>query len=123
MEVFDDYIATLQNEEQRKKIEHVLSYICEKYPNLKGKIGWSQPMFTHNNAFIIGFSVSKQHMAVSPEQAGMVHFTEEIAKAGYEQSKMLFRIKWTQAVDFALIDAIIEYNIKDKADCKTFWRK
>ena len=80
-------------------------------------------MFTDHDTFIIGFSVSKQHLAVSPEAAGIDHFINQIAKSGYEQTKGLFRIKWDSPIDYSLLEKIIEYNILDKANCSTFWRK
>ena len=64
-----------------------------------------------------------QHLAVSPERAGMVRFTNEITKAGYSQSKMLFRIRWEEPVNYILLDQIIRFNCIDKAECKTLWRK
>ncbi len=68
------------------------------------------------------FSVAKQHIAVAPETVALDHFDEEIKKAGYIRSKMLFRIKWTDEIDFDLIDKMIEFNIEDKKDMTKFWR-
>lgn len=34
-----------------------------------------------------------------------------------------FKIKWNQLVNYKRLKEIIEYNIRDKADCQTFWRK
>ncbi len=33
------------------------------------------------------------------------------------------RIKWDMDVDYQLLKDIIDYNIEDKKDCQTFWRK
>lgn len=123
MEVFAQYLSAIENPENRAKIEEVLGFIHNKYPNLLPKIAWNQPMFTDHGTFIIGFSVSKQHMSVTPELAGMVHFSEDIAKSGYNQSKMLFQIPWSGTVDYTLLERMIEFNIADKAGCETFWRK
>ena len=80
-------------------------------------------MFTDHGTYIIGFSVSKRHLAVSPERQGILQFAERIAQAGYDCSKMLFRIGWNSQVDYGLLKTIIAYNIRDKADCQTFWRR
>ncbi|NRG47411.1 iron chaperone, partial [Bacillus sp. CRN 9] len=32
-------------------------------------------------------------------------------------------MKWDSPVDFSLLEKMIEFNILDKADCSTFWRK
>lgn len=52
----------------------------------------------------------------------MTEFSERIDAAGYSQTNNLFRIKWTQEVDYRLLKDIIQFNIDDKADCSTFWR-
>lgn len=123
MDVFTEYISAIDSPQHRARVEEVFSWIALHFPDLTPKIAWNQPMFTHHGTFIIGFSVAKQHLAVSPEGAGMVHFSEDIKKAGYTQGSMLFRIPWESPVDYALLEMMIAYNIADKADCTTFWRK
>lgn len=80
-------------------------------------------MFTDHDTYIIGFSVAKKHLAVAPEAAGINRFADEIVKAGYERTNLLMRIKWEHPIDYALLARMIEFNISDKADCSTFWRK
>ncbi len=87
------------------------------------KIAWNQPMFTVHGTFIIGFSVAKHHLAVAPERAGINHFSDEIVQAGYDHTKQLVRIQWDSPVDFSLLEKMIEFNILEKEDCSTFWRK
>ncbi|MBD8837368.1 MULTISPECIES: iron chaperone [unclassified Paenibacillus] len=123
METFAEFIARIDNPEHQARTEEVLNWITEKFPNLKQKIAWNQPMFTDHDTFIIGFSVSKQHLAVAPEKAGINRFSEEITQAGYDHTKELVRMKWKQEIDFSLLERMIEFNIKDKAECSTFWRK
>ncbi|MCF7754544.1 iron chaperone [Paenibacillus xylanexedens] len=123
METFAEFIARIDNPEHQARTEEVLNWVTEKFPNLKQKIAWNQPMFTDHDTFIIGFSVSKQHLAVAPEKAGIIRFSEEITQAGYDHTKELVRMKWKQEIDFSLLERMIEFNIKDKAECSTFWRK
>ncbi|MCW3790024.1 iron chaperone [Paenibacillus sp. LS1] len=123
METFAEFIARIDNPEHQARTEEVLNWITEKFPNLKQKIAWNQPMFTDHETFIIGFSVSKQHLAVAPEKAGIIRFSEEITQAGYDHTKELVRMKWKQEIDFSLLERMIEFNIADKAECSTFWRK
>lgn len=80
-------------------------------------------MFTDHGTYIIGFSVSKYHLAVAPEKVGMTQFADSIVQAGYDHTKLLMRIQWNQPVDYALLEQMIEFNILDKADCSTFWRE
>ncbi|WP_433753608.1 iron chaperone [Paenibacillus amylolyticus] len=123
METFAEFIARIDNPEHQARTEEVLNWVTEKFPNLKPKVAWNQPMFTDHDTFIIGFSVSKQHLAVAPEKAGINRFSEEITQAGYDHTKELVRMKWKQEIDYSLLERMIEFNIKDKAECSTFWRK
>lgn len=123
MEDFLEFIEHINNGQQRARTQEVLEWVKSQFPNLEARIAWNQPMFTEHGTFIIGFSVSSKHLAVSPERAGMVRFTNEITKACYSQSKMLFRIRWEEPVNYILLDQIIRFNCIDKAECKTFWRK
>lgn len=123
LQFFANYLQHIEHPQHRLRTKEVLDWVGDIFPSLEPKIAWNQPMFTDHGTFIIGFSVSKLHLAISPELAGMVHFTDEIAKAGYGQSKMLFRIKWEEPVDHALLARVINFNRLEKADCKTFWRK
>jgi len=123
MEVFTDYLSRIDHPHYRARTEEVLVWVTKKFPNLMPKIAWNQPMFTDHGTFIIGFSVARHHLAVAPERAGINHFSNEIKQAGYEFSMELIRIKWDTPVDFSLLKKIIEFNILDKANCTTFWRK
>ena len=123
MDVFTAYLETMGNPVQRARMEQLLSWVMEKFPDLTPKIGWNQPMFTDHDTYIIGFSAAKQHLAVAPEAAGISRFADDIAKAGYDHTNLLMRIKWERPIDYSLLARIIEFNIEDKADCSTFWRK
>ena len=106
-----------------ERMNEIFNWIMSKYNNLEPRIAWNQPMFTDHGTFIIGFSAAKKHMSVTPEAQAMPIFADKIKKAGYEQTKMLFKIKWSEQVDYELLSEMIEYNIADKAECTTFWRK
>jgi uncharacterized protein YdhG (YjbR/CyaY superfamily) len=123
MEVFAEYLASISNSQHRARMEEVLSWVINKFPNLIPKIAWNQPMFTDHGTYIIGFSVAKQHLAFAPERAVINHFSDEITQAGYDYSKELVRIPWDSIVDLSLLEKIIMFNILDKAECSTFWRK
>jgi len=123
MEVFQDFLNQIENPDNRARTEEVLSWVFQRYPNLAPRIAWNQPMFTDHGTFIIAFSVAKKHLAVAPEQAAINRFSEDIRAAGYDHSKELVRIPWTSKVDYALLEKIIDFNILNKADTKTFWRK
>lgn len=107
---------------KRERMEDILNYVKKKFPQLKEEIKWNQPMFSDHETFIIGFSVAKGHIAVAPEPAVISLFEKEIEKAGYSYTQGLFRIKWTDTVDFNLLDKMVTYNIEDKKDMTKFWR-
>ncbi|HIT01700.1 MAG TPA: iron chaperone [Candidatus Enterenecus merdae] len=122
MEVFAEYLAQIKAPQHRTRMEKVLEWVGRTFRELEPKIAWNQPMFTDHGTFIIAFSAAAKHLAVSPERAGMEHFTQEIAQAGYGQSEMLFRIPWDKDVDYPLLHRMIAFNRTEKAHCKTFWR-
>ncbi|MGI6005478.1 MAG: iron chaperone [Christensenellales bacterium] len=122
MEVFAEYLARIDKAQHRARTKEILDWVIEKFPGLMPKIAWNQPMFTDHGTFIIGFSAAKHHLAVAPERAAINRFSDEIARAGYDRTKELVRIRWDDPVDFSLLEKIIEFNILDKADCSTFWR-
>ncbi|WP_052015442.1 iron chaperone [Halalkalibacter hemicellulosilyticus] len=120
---FTEFLQGIDHGAHRERTEQLFSWITEKYPKLETVTKWNQPMFTDHSTFIIGFSVSKKHLAVAPEQVAIQHVEEDIRKAGYEYTKELIRIPWNREVDYDLLDKIIDFNIWDKANCTTFWRK
>lgn len=123
MVIFSEYLGSILNVEQRTRMEEILIWIPEKFPTLAPRVAWNQPMFTDHGTFIIGFSISKQHIAVSPEKFVIDHFSAAITEAGYLRSSNLFRIKWSDPVHFSLLEKIIAFNIEDKSEYSTFWRK
>ena len=80
MDVFTDYLAAISDACHRKKMQEVLDWVRTAFPSLAPRMGWNQPMFTDHGTFIIGFSVSKQHFAVSPEKKGMMEFSKKLNK-------------------------------------------
>lgn len=122
MEIFSEFLAKIDNPEHRERTEEVLSWVKNKFPNLEPVIKWNQPMFTDHGTYIIGFSVSKKHLAVAPESVTVSHVEDDIVKAGYDYTKEIIRIPWNSHVDYQLLIKMIEFNIWDKKDCKTFWR-
>ena len=117
------YLNTIQNRKHRAKMQEVLSWVTKTFPELVPKIAWNQPLFSDHGTFIIGFSAAKNHFATAPEKATIERFSAEIERSGYRHTKELIRIPWEQPVNFALLEKIIRFNISDKLDCATFWRK
>ncbi|NLM24801.1 MAG: iron chaperone [Firmicutes bacterium] len=106
MKTFGDFLAQIGEPEKRKKLELIFQHLKTKFPHLQEEIKWNQPMFTDHGTFIIAFSVAKGHISVAPE----------------EKTISLFRIKWTDEIDFDLLDRIVAFNIEDKQGMDQFWR-
>lgn len=123
MEAFQEYLNDIPNPQHRDRMAVTLQWVDSTFPQLAPRIAWNQPMFTDHGTFIIGFGVAKAHMAVAPEQAAIQHFADELTKAGYVYSSQLIRIRWNQSMNYDLLSRIITFNLEDKADCPTFWRK
>lgn len=123
MDFFSKYLAGIDNPDHRERAEEVLAWVAHKFPNLEHQIKWNTPMFTDHGTFIIGIDAAKHHMSFAPEEVTMAHFSDAIAQAGYSSTKGLFRIRWNEPVNYELLEKVIEFNILDKADCSTFWRK
>jgi len=122
MEVFEEFLAKIDNPSHKERTEEVLKWVGKQFPSLVPVVKWNQPMFTDHGTYIIGFSVAKHHLAVAPEAAGINRFFDEIVQAGYDYTKELVRFPWSKSFDFSLLEKMIEYNMLDKADCITFWR-
>ncbi|PIC58485.1 iron chaperone [Sporosarcina sp. P12(2017)] len=123
MMVFSKYLASIDHPDHRDRTEEVLKWVANEFPNLEPIIKWNTPMFSNDGTFIIGFSTAKHHLSVSPELAGITNFADDIAQLGYSATKGLFRIQWNEPINYELLKKIIEFNIQDKADYKSFWRK
>lgn len=122
MEVFKEYLENIDHQDHRDRAEEILVWVMERFPNLEPVIKWNTPMFTDHGTFIIGIDHAKHHMSFAPEEVAMTHFAEDIKESGYSATKGLFRIKWTQPVDYELLEKIIAFNIQDKAEYTMFWR-
>lgn len=103
MKTFQDYIDTIDDMTHRKQFEETIEWINDNYPDLKQVIKWNTPMYTMDDTFILGIDSAKNHMSISPEGKTMQLYKDEIEKAGYSQTKGLFRIKYSQKVDHDLL--------------------
>lgn len=120
---FADYLTKIDNPIHREQLTGVLQWIIDEFPALETKIAWNQPMFTDHGTFILGLSVAKHHFSIAPEGIVIEKFADKIANANYSTGKQFMRIKWDQAINYDLLRDIIQFNIDDKKDCPTFWRK
>lgn len=123
MQKFSEYLDTIKVPDHKNKLENIFNFVDENFPNLEKRIAWNTPHYTNNGTFIIGFSAFKNHFSISPEVKTNELFKDKIKNAGYGRTIGLFKILWTDDVDYNLLKEIIQYNINDKIDCKTYWSK
>lgn len=122
MKIFEDYIRTIDDPLHQNQFREITDWIDSSYPGLDKMIKWNTPMYTKNDTFILGIDSAKNHISIAPEEKTMVLFHEEIEKAGYSQTKGLFRIGYSDEVNYELLKKLIDYNIEDKKDHDKFWR-
>lgn len=122
MAVFEEFISGIDDSNHRERMEEVLSWVHDEYPDMERVVKWNQPMFTDHGTYIIGFSLAKKHMSVAPENKAIEEFSDALEKADYSYTNEIFRIPWDGEVDYALLKKIIEFNIEDKDGVDTFWR-
>lgn len=121
-QVFKDFLQKIDVIEQRDKVEHLLFWILDEFSELEPVIKWNQPMVTHHGTYIFGLSISKQHIAISPEVATIKQFSDAIEKTGYSHTDNIIRIKWHEAIDYDLIKNMIDFQMTEKAGFDRFWR-
>lgn len=114
MDIFEEYLIKIENPANQVKMRELLVWTQTTFPTLHYRIGWNQPMFTNDETYIIGYSYSKQHIAISPETYTLEKFQDKLKNAGYSTTKMIFRIKWDEDIDYSLLKEMIEFNLIDK---------
>jgi len=122
METFAEYLETMDNPDQKDKMEKILNWVKENYPELDTRIAWNQPMFTDHGTYIIGFSYSKNHISMSPEVKPIKEFQSLIEERTSSHTDNIIRITWEDPIPYELIKTLIDYNIEDKAEHTNFWR-
>lgn len=124
---FADYLGNLADPKQRTQLQVLFDEIEKAFPQLEQRVAWNQPMYTDHGTFIIGFSAAKAHMSVAIEDVAQAHFLENIDEVGLTRTSKLFRIPWSTDLTAGpvkdLLFEMIQFNIADKKNVTTFWRK
>ena len=117
----DEFLATIPSADNRERMVDVLVWVGLTYPELKLRIAWNQPMFTHHGTYIIGFSAASTHMAIAPKRATMIRFESVMRERGTDFGTMLARQPWDKPFDYELLDAFIQHQLAEKHDSTSFW--
>ena len=118
----EEWLSFIDGDEKRAKAAAVLDWVAQTYPRMECQIKWKQPMFINEGTFIIGFSFSKDNLLVAPDGDLIQRFSEQILAAGYTHGKKMFRIPFAGDVNYELLQAMIETNLKEKEGYTRFWR-
>ncbi|MEY8369935.1 DUF1801 domain-containing protein [Aerococcaceae bacterium 50-4] len=113
----------IDSDEHRRQFSQVITWIAKNYPDFDLVIKWQQPHFEYKETFIIGLNTAKQHMSFFIEKAGIRQFSNQIEKAGYAYTESMYKVKWTDEMDYDLLKAPIDFQVEDKKGMTTYWRK
>ena len=96
----------------RKTAKLIFSTIIEKYPDLEFVIAWNQPMLRQGKAYIIGISVSKNHITINPFSGDVL---EQCAKrlSKFVVNKKTFQVPLDWNVDSPLLLALTKARIAE----------
>lgn len=122
IKTLDKFLATIPDNDNRERMVDVVVWVVLTYPELKLRIAWNQPMFTHHGTYIIGFSAAAKHMAMAPERATMIRFEPVMRERGTDFGTMFARQPWDKPFDYELLDAFIQHQLEEKRDITSFWR-
>ena len=96
----------------RKTAKLIFSTIIEKYPDLELVIAWNQPMLRQGKAYIIGISVSKNHMTINPFSDDVIKlFAKKLSK--YTVNKTTFTVPLDWKVDGVLLRSIAKARLAE----------
>lgn len=115
------FIAKINDKSKEVKFKEMIDWIKKNYPELILEIKWNQPMFIENGTYIIGFSISKKHIALGLESFAIEELTESIKNAGFTHSKMIVQIPWEKPIDYQLLELIITHVRTRKSGVTSFW--
>jgi uncharacterized protein YdhG (YjbR/CyaY superfamily) len=75
-------------------------------------MAWNQPMLKTGDQYILGVSVSKNHITIGPFNKDFVEtFAKKLEK--YESNKKTFKVPFDWKVDDALMRAIVKDRLAE----------
>lgn len=122
MKTIEEFYQTIESQEKLEIFSTLIETIQEKYSDLKLEIKWSQPIFSKDGSFIIGFSLAKNHISIAGEHAGLNHVRPYLDEKKIDYGAQVIRQLWDKPIDYDLVYMLIDFNIEDKKGYKKFWR-
>jgi uncharacterized protein YdhG (YjbR/CyaY superfamily) len=95
-----------------KKIKEIFSSITSTYSDLQLVMAWNQPMLKFGDQYILGISVSKNHLTIGPFNTDFVKtFAKKLEKL--ESNKKTFKVPLDWKVDGPLMRAIVKDRLAE----------
>lgn len=112
-------------DENRAKLANLLERLEAEFPELEGNVKYSQPMYEAHGTFIIGFKPAKTHFGIIAEAPAAERFKSEAGNLGltFTSSGKVSVVKWTQEIPFELIKKLVTFQLEDKKNTTTYFRK
>jgi uncharacterized protein YdhG (YjbR/CyaY superfamily) len=105
------YFKTLEPS-TAKKIKEIFSSITSTYSDLELVMAWNQPMLKLGDQYILGISVSKNHLTIGPFNTDFVETSDKKLEK-YESNKKTFKVPLDWKVDGALMRAIVKDRLAE----------
>ncbi len=107
----EQYFATLDAAKART-VKAIFRAIRAKHKGLTIVMAWNQPMLTTGTAYVIGVSVSKNHITVNPfSKAVMDEFRTKLA--AYDPLKHTFKVPVDWKVDVGLLQRLAKARLAE----------
>ncbi len=121
----ENVVKKIADENNRATFTEFLTALEAEFPELEGNVKYSQPMYEAHGTFIIGFKPAKAHFSIIPEAPAAEKFKAEIETLGLEftDTGKVFKVKWAQEIPFALVKKMVAFQLEDKMDATTYFRK
>lgn len=106
-----DYFKTL-DPAVAKKIKEIFSSITTTYSDLELVMAWNKPMLKINEQYILGISVSKNHLTIGPFNKDFVQtFAKKLEKYDFNKKTFIVPLDWK--VDGAFMRAIAKDRLAE----------
>jgi uncharacterized protein YdhG (YjbR/CyaY superfamily) len=106
-----DYFKTI-DPAVAKKIKEIFASITTTYSDLELVMAWNKPMLKIEDQYILGISVSKNHLTIGPFNQDFVKtFAKKLEK--YEFNKKTFKVPFDWKVDGPFMRAIVKDRLSE----------
>ncbi len=116
------FFGKIEDSDHKVTVKNIYFNLITGNPGLKELYAWNQPMISFNDTFICAFSVAKNHFSIGFDEQALEVFREEFQNREYGILKKGIQIKWSQEVDYELLDKAVKFTMEYKKVAKGFWK-